>query len=109
MSQQDKDPIVYRAIGTVRGIYKPSKSNPTTGILTTDDKEKFNVVLLREVADLFTEKNEDLTQQCLWKCYFRTKPVTLELKDVTTKKVDKNRYQSFKVNKFQVQGKVKQL
>lgn len=105
-------PIVYRAYGTVRGIYKPSRTDPTKGILVTEDKEKFHATLIGEVADLFTSNSEEtkkLTKQCLWKCYFRTKPVTLELKAAETIHVNKPRYHSFKVDKFQVQGKLNKV
>lgn len=107
--KQHNDPLIYRAYGTLKGIYKPSKADPTTGTLTTDDGERFPAVLSGEVAELFRESNpevEQLKQQCLWKCNFRTRPVTVQLKKAKITKVDKNQQHSFRANRFQVDGQL---
>jgi hypothetical protein len=100
------DPIIYRAYGTVRGVYQPNSNNPTTGILTTDDGVKFPATVSYDIAVLLENNPDKLASMALWKCYFRTRPTALLLRAVKTEKVEKNRQHSFRVNKFQVDGKV---
>lgn len=100
------DPIIYRAYGTIRGTYQPSKDDPTLGILITDDGVKFQATLSSDIASQLDTQADKLLSMALWKCYFRTRPATLYLLKVKTENVSKNRQNSFKVDKFQVDGKV---
>ncbi|WP_013325657.1 hypothetical protein [Gloeothece verrucosa] len=100
------DPIIYRAYGTVRGTYKPSKTDPTTGTLTTDDGVKFPAIVSYEVATLLEHQPQQFFGLALWKCYFKTRPASLELKKVETSNVENPRQHSFRADKFQVDGRL---
>lgn len=105
-SKLHNDPIIYRALGTIRGTYQPSKDDPALGILIADDGVKFQATLSPDIATQLDTQAEKLLSMALWKCYFRTRPATLYLFRVKTENVSKNTQHSFRVNKFQVDGKV---
>ena len=64
------EPMQYRAIGLVRGSYKPSAEQLTQGTLVATDGTEVNAVLLGRIISLL--KNYlDLEQEHLWVVYPR--------------------------------------
>lgn len=72
------EPMQYRAIGLVRGIYAPSEEQFTRGTLTTEDGTVIDAVLLGRVMSL-VKKHLDLTQAHLWVVYPRTREKVTDL------------------------------
>lgn len=72
------EPMQYRAIGLVRGIYAPSEEQFTRGTLTTEDGTVIDAVLLGRVMSL-VKKHLDLTQAHLWVVYPRTREKATDL------------------------------
>jgi hypothetical protein len=72
------EPMQYRAIGLVRGIYAPSEEQFTRGTLTTEDGTVIDAVLLGRVMSL-VKKHLDLTQSHLWVVYPRTREKVTDL------------------------------
>jgi hypothetical protein len=67
------EPMQYRAIGLVRGIYQPeSEEQLNRGRLTTDDGCDIDAVLLGRVTSL-VKKHIDLAAPHLWVVYPRTR------------------------------------
>lgn len=66
------EPMQYRAIGLVRGIYTPSEEQFTRGEMLTDDGEKVEAVLLGRVMSL-VRKHIALDESHLWVVYPRTR------------------------------------
>lgn len=72
------EPMQYRAIGLVRGVYAPSEEQFTRGTLTTEDGTVIDAVLLGRVMSL-VKKHLDLTQAHLWVVYPRTREKATDL------------------------------
>lgn len=72
------EPKQYRAIGLVRGRYKSSEEEFTSGTLTTTDGVEMKAVLLGRVMSL-VRNHLDLEQEHLWVVYPRTRESTNEL------------------------------
>ncbi len=72
------EPMQYRAIGLVRGVYAPSEDQFTRGTLTTEDGTVIDAVLLGRVMSL-VKKHLDLTQAHLWVVYPRTREKATDL------------------------------
>lgn len=72
------EPMQYRAIGLVRGVYAPSEEQFTRGTLTTEDGTVIDAVLLGRVMSL-VKKHLDLTQAHLWVVYPRTREKVADL------------------------------
>lgn len=68
------EPFQYRAIGLVRGIYRPSDEQFTRGSITTEDGTVLDAVLLGRVLSLMRNHLE-LSQSHLWVVYPRTREV----------------------------------
>jgi hypothetical protein len=68
------EPLQYRAIGLVRGIYQPSAEQFTRGSITTEDGTVLDAVLLGRVLSLM-RNHLDLDQSHLWVVYPRTREV----------------------------------
>jgi hypothetical protein len=66
------EPMQYRAIGLVRGVYQPSEEQLNRGTLTTEDGTALDAVLLGQVMSL-VKKYLDLEQPYLWVVYPRTR------------------------------------
>lgn len=66
------EPTQYRAIGLVRGIYKPSEEQFTRGILLAPDGTEIEAVLLGRVMSL-VKNHLALEQEHLWVVYPRTR------------------------------------
>ncbi|MEO0373040.1 MAG: hypothetical protein AAF329_00150 [Cyanobacteria bacterium P01_A01_bin.17] len=66
------EPMQYRAIGLVRGAYKPSDEQFNRGTLVTEDGTHLDAVLLGQVMSL-VKKYLDLEQPYLWVVYPRTR------------------------------------
>lgn len=66
------EPMQYRAIGLVRGIYQPSEEQFNRGTLVTEDGTQLDAVLLGQVMSL-VKKYLDLEQPYLWVVYPRTR------------------------------------
>ncbi|MGF1602590.1 MAG: hypothetical protein ACFCU8_11315 [Thermosynechococcaceae cyanobacterium] len=66
------EPMQYRAIGLVRGIYQPSEEQLNRGTLTTEDGTELDAVLLGQVMSL-VKKYLDLEKPYLWVVYPRTR------------------------------------
>ncbi|NCJ08748.1 hypothetical protein GS597_19995 [Synechococcales cyanobacterium C] len=77
------EPKQYRAIGLVKGIYRPSEDQFNRGILVTTDGLELEAVLLGQVMSL-VKKYVDLEQSQMWVVYPRTrdKQQTLHLQIV---------------------------
>ena len=67
------EPMQYRAIGLIKGTYIPSEEQFTRGMLTTEDNQTIDAVLLGRVMSL-VKKHVDLTTPHLWVVYPRTRP-----------------------------------
>ncbi|GAB4138715.1 MAG: hypothetical protein Fur0046_13380 [Cyanobacteria bacterium J069] len=72
------EPMQYRAIGLVRGVYTPSEEQFTRGTLVTEDGTVIDAVLLGRVMSL-VKKHLDLTQAHLWVVYPRTREKVIDL------------------------------
>lgn len=72
------EPMQYRAIGLVRGVYTPSEDQFTRGNLVTDDGVTIDSVLLGRVMSL-VRKHLDLEQPHLWVVYPRTREKQYDL------------------------------
>ncbi len=72
------EPLQYRAIGLIRGVYEPSEEQFTRGNITTEDEIPIDAVLLGRVMSL-VKKHIDLTQPHLWVVYPRTRPNNSDL------------------------------
>ncbi|MEO0405865.1 MAG: hypothetical protein AAF289_00795 [Cyanobacteria bacterium P01_A01_bin.135] len=72
------EPLQYRAIGLIRGVYVPSEEQFTRGHITTVDGDDIDAVLLGRVMSL-VKKHVDLAQANLWVVYPRTRPGTNDL------------------------------
>jgi hypothetical protein len=80
MSQKShQDPITYHAYGKVLGIYKPSNEDLTKGNLTTEDGTIFPATLTGEALAEVEQNINRLNQIGIWRCYFRTRPHSLQL------------------------------
>ncbi len=66
------EPMQYRAIGLLRGCYKPSDEQFTRGEMTTADGTTIEAVLLGRVMSL-VKNHLDLEQEHLWVVYPRTR------------------------------------
>jgi len=66
------EPMQYRAIGLVRGIYQPSEEQLNRGNIVTDDGTTIDSVLLGRVTSLI-KKHIDLENSHLWVVYPRTR------------------------------------
>jgi hypothetical protein len=62
----------YRAIGLVKGVYKPSEEQLNRGDIVTDDGTTIDAVLLGRVTSLI-KKHIDLESSHLWVVYPRTR------------------------------------
>ena len=67
------EPLQYRAIGLIRGVYVPSEEQFTRGHIATGDEDAIDAVLLGRVMSL-VKKHVDLAQPHLWVVYPRTRP-----------------------------------
>ena len=67
------EPLQYRAIGLIRGVYVPSEEQFTRGHIATEDGTEVDAVLLGRVMSL-VKKHVDLAQANLWVVYPRTRP-----------------------------------
>jgi hypothetical protein len=66
------EPMQYRAIGLVRGVYQPSEEQFNRGTMVTEDGTHLDAVLLGQVMSL-VKKYLDLEQPYLWVVYPRTR------------------------------------
>lgn len=66
------EPMQYRAIGLIRGIYTPEDEQFNRGVLTTEDGAAIEAVLLGRVTSL-VRKHLDLAGPHLWVVYPRTR------------------------------------
>lgn len=66
------EPMQYRAIGLVKGVYRPSDEQLNRGDIIADDNTEINAVLLGRVTSL-VKKHIDLEQSHLWVVYPRTR------------------------------------
>ncbi|WP_448572400.1 hypothetical protein [Trichothermofontia sp.] len=66
------EPMQYRAIGLVRGLYTASEEQVTRGTIHTTDGSVIDAVLLGRVISLI-KKHIDLTKEHLWVVYPRTR------------------------------------
>jgi hypothetical protein len=66
-------PMQYRAIGLVRGYYKPSRSKLTRGMLVTPDGAAIEAVLLGRIMSVI-KNHLDLEKIHLWVVYPHTRP-----------------------------------
>ncbi len=66
------EPMQYRAIGLVRGLYAASEEQVTRGIIHTTDGSAIDAVLLGRVISLI-KKHIDLAKEHLWVVYPRTR------------------------------------
>lgn len=66
------EPMQYRAIGLVKGKYKPSDEQFTRGMFYTEEGVEVDAVLLGRVMSL-VKKHLDLEQPHLWVVYPRTR------------------------------------
>ncbi len=66
------EPMQYRAIGLVRGVYQPSEEQFNRGTLVTEDGTHLDAVLLGQVMSL-VKKYLELEQPYLWVVYPRTR------------------------------------
>jgi hypothetical protein len=64
--------LQYRAIGLIRGQYRPSDKGFNRGLLVTQDGTELDAVLLGQVMSL-VKKHLDLEQEHLWVVYPRTR------------------------------------
>lgn len=71
--------LQYRAIGLVKGIYKPDLEQFNRGILVTSDGQEIETVLLGQVMNLI-KKYLDLNTEHLWVVYPRTRDLARERK-----------------------------
>ncbi|MGF1512088.1 MAG: hypothetical protein ACFB5Z_00095 [Elainellaceae cyanobacterium] len=67
------EPLQYRAIGLIRGVYQPSEEQFTRGNIMAEDDTSIDAVLLGRVMSL-VKKHVDLAQPHLWVVYPRTRP-----------------------------------
>ncbi|HEY9888132.1 MAG TPA: hypothetical protein V6D02_07005 [Candidatus Obscuribacterales bacterium] len=66
------EPMQYRAIGLVRGVYQPSEEQLNRGNILADDGAVIDAVLLGRVTSLI-KKHIDLESSHLWVVYPRTR------------------------------------
>lgn len=67
------EPMQYRAIGVVRGVYVPADSEqPTRGLIRTDDGSEIEAVVLGRLLTLM-RRHLDLAAPHLWVVYPRSK------------------------------------
>ena len=67
------DPLQFRAIGLVKGIYRPDGPDSfTTGVIYATDNTQLEAVLLGRVIHL-VKRYVDLDQPHLWVCYPRNR------------------------------------
>lgn len=66
------EPMQYRAIGLIKGKYRPSEEQFNRGDLITEDETYLDAVLLGQVMSL-VKKYLDLEQTYLWVVYPRTR------------------------------------
>ena len=66
------EPMQYRAIGLIKGKYKPSEEQFNRGFLITEDQTELDAVLLGQVMSL-VKKYLNLEQTYLWVVYPRTR------------------------------------
>ncbi|ABW26886.1 hypothetical protein [Acaryochloris marina] len=66
------EPMQYRAIGLIKGKYRPSEEQFNRGDLITEDETHLDAVLLGQVMSL-VKKYLDLEQTYLWVVYPRTR------------------------------------
>lgn len=66
------EPMQYRAIGLVKGVYEPSEEQLNRGNIVTDDGATIDSVLLGRVTSLI-KKHIDLDSSHLWVVYPRTR------------------------------------
>ena len=67
------EPMQYRAIGVVRGIYEPADAEQLTrGVIRTDDGEAIEAVVLGRLLTLM-RRHLDLGQPHLWVAYPRSR------------------------------------
>jgi hypothetical protein len=66
------EPMQYRAIGLIRGVYQPSEEQFNRGTMVTEDGTHLDAVLLGQVMSL-VKKYLDLEQPYLWVVYPRTR------------------------------------
>ena len=78
------EPMQYRAIGLVRGTYKPSEEQLNRGNILSDDGALIDSVLLGRVTSLI-KKHIDLNSSHLWVVYPRTRQAT---EDIETENTD---------------------
>ena len=69
------EPMQYRAIGLIRGYFRPSEEQFNRGNLVTEDEVAINAVLLGRVTSLI-KKHLDLDKPHLWVVYPRTRDKT---------------------------------
>lgn len=80
MSQKShQDPITYHAYGKVSGFYKPSGEDIRKGSFTTEDGTIFAATLAGEALAEVEQNINRLNQIGIWRCYFRTRPHSLQL------------------------------
>jgi len=72
------EPMQYRAIGLIRGVYTPSDEQFTRGNLVTDDGVTIDAVLLGRVMSL-VKKHLELDKPHLWVVYPRTREKQYDL------------------------------
>jgi hypothetical protein len=66
------EPMQYRAIGLVRGTYKPEEEQFTKGVLVTEDGTEVEAVLLGRVMSL-VKNHLSLEKEHVWVVYPRTR------------------------------------
>lgn len=71
-------PLQYRAIGVVKGIYKPEEGVLTKGVLITEDNYSFSAVLLGKTI-CAVRKHINLEEAQLWVVYPHSLPGKDEL------------------------------
>lgn len=74
------EPMQYRAIGLVRGVYQPSEEQLNRGNIVTDDGVTIDSVLLGRITSLI-KKHIDLESSHLWVVYPRTRQPLEETDD----------------------------
>ncbi len=66
------EPMQYRAIGLIRGVYQPSEAQLNRGVILADDGAVIESVLLGRITSLI-KKHLDLSAPHLWVVYPRTR------------------------------------
>lgn len=90
--------LQYRAIGLVKGIYKPDPEQFNRGVLVTSDGQEIETVLLGQVMNLI-KKYLNLEESHLWVVYPRTRDLNRE-----RKKDIKNEFKKREPKKNQIQA-----